>query len=67
MSSFDDFSLGGTVTGVMPNYKQSLPTALRDSRPFMTSGGNLPRFYYDFQAKKRFHALRHSRTTAGNK
>ena len=58
MSSFDDFGLGGNVGGVMPTYKQSVPTDLRNSRPFMTSGGYLPRFYYDFKAQARHHAYR---------
>ena len=58
MTDFDDFGLGGAVGGVMPTYKQSVPTDLRTTRPFMTAGGPLPRFYYDFQAQKRHHAHR---------
>jgi hypothetical protein len=66
MSDFDDFGLGGNVGGVMPTYKQSIPTDVRTSRPFIDTGGNLPKFYYDFEAKKRFHALRRlkSRTSS---
>ena len=58
MSSFDDFGLGGNVGGVMPTYTKSVPTDVRTSRPFMTSGGYLPSFYYDFKAQARHHAHR---------
>lgn len=58
MTDFDDFGLDGNVDGVMPTYKQSVPTDIRNSRSFMTSGGPLPRFYYDFKAQARHHAHR---------
>lgn len=58
MTDFDDFGLGSNVGGVMPTYKQSVPTDIRTSRPFMTAGGPLPRFYYDFEAQARHHAHR---------
>jgi len=58
MADFDDFGIGGNVGGVMPTYKASVPTNARTSRPFMTAGGPLPRFYYDFKAQARHHAHR---------
>ena len=58
MSDFDDFDLGGNVGGVMPMYKHSVPTNVRTTRPFMTAGGPLPRFYYDFKAQAQHHAHR---------
>ena len=65
MSDFDDFGLGGNVGGVIPTYKASVPTNIRNSRSFMTSGGYLPRFYYDFKAQARHHA--HRRLGANSK
>ena len=64
MTDFDDFGLEGNVGGVLPTYKNAVPTDVRTTRPFMTAGGPLPRFYYDFQAQKRHHALRYLRTRA---
>jgi hypothetical protein len=58
MTNFDDFSLGGDVGGVLPTYKNAVPTDVRTTRPFMTAGGPLPRFYYDFKAQARHHAHR---------
>ena len=65
MSSFDDFSLGSNVGGVLPTYKTSLPTTIRNTRPFMSQGSPLPKFYYDFQAQARHHA--HRRLGANSK
>lgn len=61
MSDFDDFGLGGNVGGVLPTYKTSLPTTIRNTRPFMSLGSPLPKFYYDFKAQARHHALRRLR------
>lgn len=62
MADFDDFGLGSNVGGVLPQYRQSVPTNVRTSRPFMSPGSPLPRFYYDFQAQARHHALRRLRS-----
>lgn len=66
MYRVDDFGLGGKIQGVLPSYRQSLPTDIRNSRPFMTMGSNLPKFYYDIQAQKQFHSLRRLRTRIEN-
>ena len=58
MTDFDDFGLEGNVGGVLPTYKNAVPTDVRTTRPFMTAGGPLPRFYYDFKAQARHHAHR---------
>lgn len=62
MSGFDDFDLGGNVGGVVPKYKNSIPTDIKNSRSFLSQGSPLPKFYYDFTAQKRHHAHRHPRT-----
>ena len=58
MTDFDDFGLEGNVGGVLPTYKNAVPTDVRTTRPFMNAGGPLPRFYYDFKAQARHHAYR---------
>jgi len=58
MSDFDDFSINGSLSGVLPTQKSSLPSTVRNSRSFFGNSSFLPRFYYDFQAQARHHAHR---------
>lgn len=67
MSTFDDFGLAGNMGGVVPTNRQSIPTDIRNSRNFMTSGGHLPGFYYDFKAQARHHAHRRLGANIKNK
>jgi hypothetical protein len=65
MGLFDDFSVDNTQSGIMPNSSKGVTTDIRNSRPFMTSGGVLPAIYYDLEAQRR-HALKRRPTSHGS-
>lgn len=48
MSNVDNFSMDFSSSGVTPNY-QTLPTDIKNIRPFFFSGSSIPKMYYDLK------------------
>ena len=60
MANFDDFSVSGAMGGVLPQYP-TVPTDVRNTRSFLLTRSELPKFYYDLKAQSRHHSLRRAR------
>lgn len=48
---FDDFGIDNSQSEILPSYN-TVPTNIKNSRPFLTAYGPLPKMYYDLNVQE---------------